>query len=582
MSLKTIIAQLSRAAPGCFRPRGRFWNRDLDRYRVRVLPAILLFFTFLGPFVPVFILAAAPGPGSVRALEAAPATASFPASLALNTSLEQRDRASPALPAVTGGGYHTLLIKEDGTVWAWGRGGALGDGSSRDENRLEPVQVRHLTGVNAVDASASHSVVRTAAGHTWSWGSGLLGALGHGDSRRRDFPARVQTLNGVVDVAAGSGFTLALLEDGTVWAWGDNSEGQLGDGTRESRYRPVQVEALSGVKALSAGNNHAVALKKDGTVWAWGLALLGADTFRTELPVQVPELTAVSAVAAGGEHTLILREDGTVWAWGRGVYGQLGRGAMTSARSPVQIKGLGDVVSVSAGDSHSLALEANGTVWAWGYNREGQLGTGTVSEDFPLGETIPRMVQGLEGVNVVSLAAGGFAGEVFSLATAARDEIILQIGEPEARSGSFVLYAWGDNGYGQLGSGTLERQAFPVQVPVDLTSRTLLDVAPILEEERTLVPLRFLGETLGATLNWDAEKRQVTLRRDELEVVLWIEQKQALVNDLPVELEVPPRIVRSRTLVPLRFVGETLGAEFQWDSQTREITIRPGDPDAGQ
>ena len=511
----------------------------------------------------------------------------------------------PHPPTLAAGGYHTLFLKGDGTLWGWGRGGALGDGSGREETRLEPVQAHNLSGITRLDASSSHAAALTATGRVWTWGSGLLGALGHGDSNRQPFPKEVEALSGLVDIAAGSQFTLAVKEDGTVWAWGDNSEGQLGDGTRENRYAPVQVKELTGVKAVSAGNYHAVALKKDGTLWAWGLVLMEGLS-RTEVPVQVKGLTDVTAVDAGGEHTLAIKKDGTLWAWGRGVYGQLGRGSMMTARTPVQVKGLSKVIAVSAGDSHSLALLEDGTLWAWGYNREGQLGTGSATEEYPYGETVPRQVQGLAGgknasdknastskttdttqnatttgttasapLRIVSISAGGFAGGVFSLAAVAREEIRLQVDHPEARIGALDLYAWGENTYGQLGDGTRDLQTAPVRLPFDPTLKTALDVPPFIENGRTLVPLRFVGEALGASFDWDEDDRRVTFTRDEKTIVLWIDRHQALVNGRINLLDVPPRIVHNRTVVPLRFVGEALGASLHWEGETRRITITP-------
>lgn len=476
------------------------------------------------------------------------------------------------VPVLAAGGYHTLVLKGDGTVWGWGRGGALGEGTSRQENQLQPVQAERLTGVVSLDASAGHSVALSAPGDVWTWGSGLLGALGHGDAARIDYPEKVEAVTGVIDIAAGSSFTLAVKDDGSVWAWGDNSEGQLGDGTGERQYLPVQVEGLSGVKAVSAGSYHGVALKEDGTVWAWGHVLL-QDQSRTEVPVQVPELDGIVAVEAGGEHTLALKEDGTVWTWGRGVYGQLGRGQMVSARRPVQIKGFSSITALAAGDSHSLALQEDGTVWAWGYNRDGQLGTGAQVDDFPWGETIPSQVQGLDELELAALSAGGFAGGVFSLAASRCCQIVLQVDQPEARWKGLELYAWGENQYGQLGDGTRDLQPEPVKLEFDPTAPVVLDVPPFIENDRTLVPLRFVGEAMGAEFAWDEADRRVTYTRDEQEIVLWIDEKKALLNGQEQELDVSPRIVRNRTVVPLRFVGEALGAEFHWDGENRRITI---------
>ena len=122
--------------------------------------------------------------------------------------------------AIAGGDSHSLALKSDGTVWAWGYNGCgqLGDGSTT--NRLTPVQVSGLTGVVAIAGGGSHS--------------------------------------------------LALKSDGTVWAWGCNDYGQLGDGTTTNRLTPVQVSGLTGVVAIAGGGAHSLALKSDGTVWAWG------------------------------------------------------------------------------------------------------------------------------------------------------------------------------------------------------------------------------------------------------------------------------------------------------------------------
>ena len=124
-------------------------------------------------------------------------------------------------PTISGGGYHSLALKKDGTVWAWGHNeyGQLGDGT-QTLGRLTPVQVSGLSGVIAIAAGEYHS--------------------------------------------------LALKSDGTVWAWGGNYEGQLGDGTTNNKLTPVQVSGLSGVIAIAASYRHSLALKSDGTVWAWG------------------------------------------------------------------------------------------------------------------------------------------------------------------------------------------------------------------------------------------------------------------------------------------------------------------------
>ncbi|MGI6434690.1 MAG: stalk domain-containing protein [Syntrophomonadaceae bacterium] len=103
-----------------------------------------------------------------------------------------------------------------------------------------------------------------------------------------------------------------------------------------------------------------------------------------------------------------------------------------------------------------------------------------------------------------------------------------------------------------------------------------LDAAPFIKPEvsRTLVPLRFLGEALGATVDWTAETQQVSITDAGSEITLTIDSQEALVNSAPVNLDCPAELhPPGRTFVPLRFVSETLGAQVDWDGATKMITI---------
>ena len=135
----------------------------------------------------------------------------------------------------------------------------------------------------------AHTVALKRDGSVWAWGSNGYGAVGDGTETDRSRPVAVG-LDGVKAIAAGGDFTLALRTDGRVWAWGANWDGQLGDGTSFSRSSPVNI-GLSGVAAIAAGGTHALALMADGTVVAWGrneFGQLGDGTVATRLaPVVV-------------------------------------------------------------------------------------------------------------------------------------------------------------------------------------------------------------------------------------------------------------------------------------------------------
>ncbi len=99
------------------------------------------------------------------------------------------------------------------------------------------------------------------------------------------------------------------------------------------------------------------------------------------------------------------------------------------------------------------------------------------------------------------------------------------------------------------------------------------DVPPQIEAGRTLVEMRAVFEALDATLDWDQETRTVTAYKDDLEIILPVGELTATVNDEPYTLDVPARIENGRTLVPVRFVSETLGAVVVWDGNARTVTI---------
>jgi hypothetical protein len=100
-----------------------------------------------------------------------------------------------------------------------------------------------------------------------------------------------------------------------------------------------------------------------------------------------------------------------------------------------------------------------------------------------------------------------------------------------------------------------------------------LDAAPAILNNFTVVPLRFLGDSLGATTTYDANSRVITVKYNNKELIFWVDFKQAKVNGQWVALDVPPTIINNRVMIPVRFVSTNFDATVNWNPDTREISI---------
>ncbi len=381
--------------------------------------------------------------------------------------------------AVAAGFGHTLVIKEDRSVYAWGwnNQGQLGDGTTEDRDAAIPVT--GLADIVAIAAGDDHSLALAADGTLWAWGGNDYGQLGTLGSAKESRPIEVRSIGPVRAIAAGENFSVVLRRDGTVMSWGSDDRGQLGTGGRAAAGAPAVIAGLNDVIAVSAGGNYGAALREDGTVWTWGAndrgQLGNGTTADRPRPAPVEGLSGITAIACGYEHALAVRNDGTLLAWGANSSGQLGDGSTQDRRRPVVVQGAGDVAAVAAGHEHSAAVLKNGKVMGWGANLHYELlkpfrPTAVKAEPLPF----------LDGA--VMITSGGY-------------HLTTILGDGTVRS-------WGANSFGQLGNQRRAYARLPVQALVlnrraTVAKKQASPLAPAQKEESIVQCAGGMAHTLA-------------------------------------------------------------------------------------
>jgi alpha-tubulin suppressor-like RCC1 family protein len=269
---------------------------------------------------------------------------------------------------VSAGGQHSLGLRTNGTAWAWGEGGEGRLGDNTLANKSSPVSVvGGFTDWSQVSGGYKHSLGLRTNGTLWAWGYNAQGRLGDNTTANKSSP--VSVVGGFTDwcqVSAGYAHSLVLRTNGTAWAWGCNSYGKLGDNTTVSKSSPVSViGGFTDWCQVSGGYNQSLGLRTNGTAWSWGRNYRGVlgdnTTVNKSSPVSViGGFTDWCQVSAGSSSlSVAVRTNGTAWAWGGGAHGAKGDNDTTNRSSPVSVVGgFTDWCQVSAGSYFSLAIRS--------------------------------------------------------------------------------------------------------------------------------------------------------------------------------------------------------------------------------
>ncbi|MCP3097865.1 hypothetical protein LZ198_03135 [Myxococcus sp. K15C18031901] len=200
--------------------------------------------------------------------------------------------------SISAGSSHSVALLRDGMVWTWGENGEGQLGDWMMEDRPVPGEVWGLMGgVTAVDSHGDHTLALRWDGTVWAWGRNDSGQLGNGTNMPvEEGAAQVLIPTGVefTAVFGGGRHSVALDRDGNVWVWGSSAFGQLGSGSSSSRWKPMQLTGVADVVSLAAGGSNTLAVKRDGTFRAWGRNQCGQVGDGTKVdrtvPTEVPAL----------------------------------------------------------------------------------------------------------------------------------------------------------------------------------------------------------------------------------------------------------------------------------------------------
>jgi len=197
--------------------------------------------------------------------------------------------------AVAAGGDHSLGLRADGSLWSSGANSAGQCGLGYlSEKVVGPARIGLDNDWAAIAAGTSHSLAIKTDGSLWAWGQNDRAQLGLNDTGNRNTPTRVGSDNDWAAVSGGFNHSLGVKTTGTLWGWGDNVNGQLGVGAPlTARLIPTQVTTVTGLKTLLAGARSSLGIRTNGSLWAWGYNNHGQlgqgdPTSDKNTPVKVP------------------------------------------------------------------------------------------------------------------------------------------------------------------------------------------------------------------------------------------------------------------------------------------------------
>jgi len=434
--------------------------------------------------------------------------------VSLSTSYSQRISAS---------NDYSMAVQYDGTLWGWGYDDMrhLGFGKKKLDSYIVPKPAKIMSDVKAVSAGKNHTLAIKKDGSLWAWGYNLPN---HRENRLRQSVKPVKIMDGVKAAACGIWHSLVIKNDGTLWAWGKNYYGQVNPDGKKADFSytvAAPIKLMSNVKAIYANEDASYAIQNDGTLWGWGYSRAAysigtpkngfemiAKNVRTvsagedslffiksddslwcygqneflipkaneyyfpQDPVKV--MTGVKDIAVNSLYATAIKNDGSLLIWGWGFYLKdiIGKESELTVKKPYRL--MTDVLAVSNGAFHSLVLKKDGSIWAWGNNKKGAVGDGVLElARKPVKLTFPRNADTLflnAGENKsdylsdyikeleVSISNKGYSGKTKASSWIGNWDVNLNIGDVQFKQeGKLITFKLYDGGLKVRGTASGNR-----------------------------------------------------------------------------------------------------------------------------
>ena len=363
------------------------------------------------------------------------------------------------------GNEHTLILTSNNKLYVSGNNqyGQLGLGDNEKRSTLTEVSSDYYNNktIKQIAAGVNHSLILTEDGEVYAFGRNDKGQLGLGDRNDRNVPTKLNSSNydnkKIIQVSIGAAHSLILTEDGKIYSFGDNSTGQLGLGNVLGKIVPTKIDSShygnKKIVQVIAGGAHSFILTEDGEVYAFGnngFGRLGlGDSNIRKVPTKIDSShygnKKIVQVIAGGAHSFVITEDNDIYVFGYNGNGQLGLNDTVNRDIPTKLDSTNydnkTITQITAGGYHTLIRTTDGEVYAFGNNGFGQLG---------LGDNEKRLVPikldsaNYDNKSVVQIAAGGFHSAILT--------------------SNSKIYTFGQNNFGQLGLGDNESRSVPKEI----------------------------------------------------------------------------------------------------------------------